>query len=70
MDVCGDKLTCYFLGTRLNSALPIPVPLLRFLPPQSHCDMRGKAKERCLQPLEGTLEISGFRGGIPVPAAL
>lgn len=47
-DVCGDKLTCYFLGTRLNfSALPIPVPLLRFLPPQSHCDLRGKAKDAC-----------------------
>lgn len=53
-DVCGDELTCYFLGTRLNfSALPIPVPLLRFLPPQSPLWLERKSKRKILAASRG-----------------
>lgn len=53
-DFCGDELTCYFLGTRLNfSALPIPVPLLRFLPPQSPLWLERKSKRKILAASRG-----------------
>lgn len=57
-------------GKLLYNPFPPAISLLLFLPPQSQCSLRGKAEERCLQPLKGTVQLSGFRRAVPVEEAL